>query len=286
MLDLPPLREVIKRHGLSARKSLGQNYILDTALNRRIAVAGGAKDSVVIEIGAGPGGLTRALLYEGAAHIYAIERDRRFLAPLSELAQAADGRLDIIHRDALRVPLSDFAGQGESLRIIANLPFNIAAALLTGWLEEARTVNLAAITILVQEEAAARITARPAAKDYGRLTLFCQWRAESKLLFRVPASCFTPRPQVDARLVQLTPLIRPPYDAPEILLHKIIAAAFGKRRKMLRGALKDLAPRQGLAAWFASAGVLPQARGEDMALADFCSLARTLELLELTENRT
>ena len=227
---LPRLREVIAAHGLSARKGLGQNFLLDLNLTRRIARSGGPlAGSHAVEIGPGPGGLTRALLLEGAMHVTAIERDRRALPALAEIQEAAEGRLTIVEADALRVDYAALA-RGLPLRIVANLPYNIATPLLVSWLSaEPWPPFWASLTLMFQREVAERIVAGPGSKTYGRLAVLTQWRARAKLLFDVPARAFTPQPKVTSSLVRLDP--RP--DAariPVAALEAVTSAAFGQRR--------------------------------------------------------
>jgi 16S rRNA (adenine1518-N6/adenine1519-N6)-dimethyltransferase len=237
---LPPLREVIAAHGLAAKKALGQNFLLDLNLTRRIARAGGPLDGVhVIEVGPGPGGLTRALLLEGAAHVTAIERDRRARPALDELASAADGRLTIVEGDALAVDFAALAS-GRPTCIVANLPYNIATPLLTGWLSaEPWPPWWGSLTLMFQREVAERIVAAPGTKTYGRLAVLAQWRARTEILFGVPSRAFTPPPKVDSAVVRLEPRS----DAaplPVAALEAVTAAAFGQRRKMLRSSLRSL----------------------------------------------
>jgi 16S rRNA (adenine1518-N6/adenine1519-N6)-dimethyltransferase len=269
---LPPLRKVIAAHGLSARKALGQNFLLDLNLTRRIARAGGPlRDSHVVEIGPGPGGLTRALLLEGAAHVTAIERDRRALPALAEIAAAAPGRLSVVEGDAL---LFDYArlGAGPPLRIVANLPYNIATPLLVGWLSAAPWPPFwASLTLMFQREVAERIVATPGSKTYGRLAVLSQWRAEARRLFDVPAAAFTPPPKVTSTLVRFEPRA----DAeplPVAALEAVTAAAFGQRRKMLRSSLKQIwpAPEPVLD----ELGIAPTLRAEDVPVEGFLRLAR------------
>ncbi len=275
---LPPLREVIRAHGLAARKSLGQHFLLDLNLTRRIArAAGGLKDASVIEVGPGPGGLTRALLLEGAARVVAIERDERCVRALAGLTAAYPGRLDILAADALEV---DVPGLARSLpppvKVVANLPYNIATALILAWLKDIGA--FASLTLMLQKEVAARITAKPRSKAYGRLSVACQWRCAAKSLFDVPPRAFVPPPKVTSTVVQLIPRPEPLAPADPAILEAVTAAAFGKRRKMLRSALKEIAAAHGrqAEALLTETGISPQARAEELDVAQFCALARGL----------
>jgi 16S rRNA (adenine1518-N6/adenine1519-N6)-dimethyltransferase len=239
---LPPLRDVIAEHGLAARKALGQNFLLDLNLTRRIARAGGPLAGChIVEVGPGPGGLTRALLMEGAERLTVIERDSRVRPALEAIAAAAPGRLAIVEDDALAFDYAAHA-DGMPLRIVSNLPYNIATPLLTGWISaEPWPPYWASLTLMFQREVAERIAAAPGSKDYGRLAVLCQWRAQAKILFDVPPRAFTPPPKVTSALVRLEP--KP--DAlplPVKAVEAVTAAAFGQRRKMLRSSLRDLWP--------------------------------------------
>jgi 16S rRNA (adenine1518-N6/adenine1519-N6)-dimethyltransferase len=269
---LPPLREVIARHGIAAKRSLGQNFILDLNVTRRIARAAGPLDAgTVIEVGPGPGGLTRALLEEGAAHVVAIERDRRCLAALGELAAAYPGRLELVEGDALKLDPAALAP--ASRRIVANLPYNIATALLLRWLD--RIGDYQSLTLMFQREVAERLVAQPRSPAYGRLSVIVQWLTEPKILFDLPPRAFVPSPKVTSSVVSLTPRATSLAPAEKGALERVTAAAFGQRRKMLRSSLKTLAvPVEPL---FASTGISPTARAEELAVADFCALARALQ---------
>jgi 16S rRNA (adenine1518-N6/adenine1519-N6)-dimethyltransferase len=269
---LPPLREVIARHGIAAKRSLGQNFILDLNVTRRIARAAGPLDAgTVIEVGPGPGGLTRALLEEGAAHVVAIERDRRCLAALGELAAAYPGRLELVEGDALKLDPAALAPAPR--RIVANLPYNIATALLLRWLD--RIGDYQSLTLMFQREVAERLVAQPRSPAYGRLSVIVQWLTEPKILFDLPPRAFVPSPKVTSSVVSLTPRATSLAPAEKGALERVTAAAFGQRRKMLRSSLKTLAvPVEPL---FASTGISPTARAEELAVADFCALARALQ---------
>jgi 16S rRNA (adenine1518-N6/adenine1519-N6)-dimethyltransferase len=269
---LPPLREVIARHGIAAKRSLGQNFILDLNVTRRIARAAGPLDTgTVIEVGPGPGGLTRALLEEGAAHVVAIERDRCCLAALAELAAAFPGRLELVEGDALKVDPAALAPAPR--RIVANLPYNIATALLLRWLD--RIGDYQSLTLMFQREVAERLVATPRSPAYGRLSVIVQWLTEPKILFDLPPRAFVPSPKVTSSVVSLTPRATSLAPAEKGALERVTAAAFGQRRKMLRSSLKTLAvPVEPL---FVSTGISPTARAEELAVADFCALARALQ---------
>ncbi|HYU14112.1 MAG TPA: 16S rRNA (adenine(1518)-N(6)/adenine(1519)-N(6))-dimethyltransferase RsmA [Stellaceae bacterium] len=268
---LPPLREVIARHGIRARRGLGQNFILDLNLTRRIArAASGLDRGSVIEIGPGPGGLTRALLAEGAGHVVAIERDPRCLAALAELAAAFPERLEVIAGDALE--LDPAALVPPPRQIVANLPYNIATALLLRWLD--RIGEYERLTLMFQREVAERLVATPRSPAYGRLSVIVQWLTLPKILFDVPPSAFVPQPKVTSSVVSLVPRSAP-LAAAKASLERVTAAAFGQRRKMLRSTLKTLGlPVEPL---LAAAGVAPTARAEELSVAQFCALARALD---------
>jgi 16S rRNA (adenine1518-N6/adenine1519-N6)-dimethyltransferase len=270
--DLPPLREVIQRHDLRAKKSLGQNFLLDLNLTGRIARAAGPLDGVtVIEIGPGPGGLTRALLAHGAARVVAIERDERAIAALAEIAEHYPGRLDVVAADALTFdPRPRLAG-GRA-RIVANLPYNIATALLVGWLTaEPWPPWFDRLVLMFQREVAERITASPGSKSYGRLSVLAGWRSEASILFDIAPSAFVPAPKVTSSVVELVPRTAPlPCESSR--LQKVTEAAFGQRRKMLRQSLKSLG-RDPLPL-LAAAQIEQTARAEDIPVEGFVALAR------------
>ncbi len=268
--DLPPLSEVIRRFGLGARRSLGQNFLLDMNLTRRIARAAGAlADCDVIEIGPGPGGLTRALLLEGARHVFAVERDARCLPALEELALAFPGRLTVTEGDALKIDPSRLGAKPR--KIVANLPYNIATALLLNWLP--RIAEFAGFTLMFQKEVAQRLAAKPRTKDYGRLSVVTQWLAEVELMFDVSPKAFVPPPKVTSTVVRLAPRKHPlaPCDIED--LERVTAAGFGQRRKMLRQSLKPLGDAAKL---ISAAGVSETARAEELSVEQFCALARAL----------
>ena len=269
VIGLPPLREVIARHGIAARRSLGQNFLLDLNLTARIArAAGPIANADVIEIGPGPGGLTRALLAAGARRVVAIERDPRCLAALAELAAAYPGRLELVAGDALQLDPATLANPPR--KIVANLPYNIATTLLLRWLDRIRAYE--SLTLMFQREVAERLVAVPRSKAYGRLSVIVQWLTEPKLLFDIPPRAFTPPPKVTSTLVALQPRPEPLAPASREALEQVTAAAFGQRRKMLRASLKGL--RVPIEPLMASAGISPTARAEELSVADFCALAR------------
>ncbi|WP_425450074.1 16S rRNA (adenine(1518)-N(6)/adenine(1519)-N(6))-dimethyltransferase RsmA [Virgifigura deserti] len=272
---LPPLREVIARFGLGARKSLGQHFLLDLNLTGRIArAAGDLSRGTIIEIGPGPGGLTRALLQAGASRVIAIERDERCLAALQELAAAYPGRLEPIFGDALGI---DAAALGEPpRRIVANLPYNISTALLLLWLPKAHAFD--SLTLMFQKEVADRLTAHPRTKDYGRLSVLTQWLTETRRLFDIPPRAFTPPPKVTSTVVQLTPRPEPLFPAEIRRLERVTAAAFGQRRKMLRQSLRTLGVD--VAPLLAAAEIPETARAEELSVAQFCAIAQALATAE------
>ena len=266
---LPPLREVIAALGLSARKSLGQNFILDLNLTRRIAAAAGPLDgSTVIEIGPGPGGLTRSLLAEGALRVIAIERDRRCIEALEQIAEAYSGRLEVHEADALKF---DYAKLGAGpCRIVANLPYGIATQLLLGWIRlDAWPPWWDRMVLMFQREVAERIVAKPGSKAYGRLSILAQWRTQPRILFNLPPSAFVPAPKVSSALVEFTPIAAPQPDCSLQVLEAITGAAFGQRRKMLKTSLKQICldPLPVLQ----QAGIEPTARPETLSVGQFGS---------------
>jgi 16S rRNA (adenine1518-N6/adenine1519-N6)-dimethyltransferase len=272
--DLPPLREVIRRHGLVARKSLGQNFLFDLNLTDRIARAAGALAGVtVFEVGPGPGGLTRALLALGAARVIAVERDERAIAALREIAERYPGRLDIVAADALAFDPRSRLNRAPA-RIVANLPYNIATALLVSWVStEPWPPWYDAAILMFQREVAERIVAPHGSKSYGRLSVLVQWRCEARILFDINPSAFVPAPKVTSSLLRIVPRAAPlPCD--RRLLETVTQAAFGQRRKMLRQSLRSLGAD--VATLLATAGLSPTARAEEIPVAGFISLARAL----------
>jgi 16S rRNA (adenine1518-N6/adenine1519-N6)-dimethyltransferase len=269
--DLPPLREVIRRHGLTPKKSLGQNFLFDLNLTTRIARAAEPLENItVVEIGPGPGGLTRALLALGARRVVAIERDQRAIAALEEIAARYPGRLDIVAGDALSVDPRDQLGP-ERARVVANLPYNIATALLVNWLTiEPWPPWYDSLLLMFQREVAERIVAAPGSKSYGRLSVLAGWRTEAKILFDVARSAFVPPPKVTSSIVRLTPR-QEPLSCDSKLLQRVTEAAFGQRRKMLRQSLKTLGVDT--MALLAEAGIEPTARAEEIPVDGFVALA-------------
>ncbi len=271
MADLPPLREVIAKHGLSASKALGQNFLLDEQLLDRIArIPGELTDKAVLEIGPGPGGLTRALLRAGA-RVTAIERDARCLPALAELAEAFPGKLRVIEGDALEVDHA--ALMGEPFAIASNLPYNVGTALFTRWMDgQDWPPAWTSLTLMFQREVADRIVAAPGSGTYGRLAVLAQWRAEAKLAMKVHRSAFTPPPKVMSAVVHVVPAAAPE-DIQAVTLSRITEAAFGQRRKMLRQSLKGVS---GALAAMESLGIAPERRAETLSIAEFVALARAL----------
>jgi 16S rRNA (adenine1518-N6/adenine1519-N6)-dimethyltransferase len=271
--NLPRLSEVIDRYGLSARKSLGQNFLLDLNLTRRIArTAGSLEGFTIIEVGPGPGGLTRALLMEGADKVVAIERDERALPALAEISAAWPGKLTVIHGDALTADWQTIAGQGP-VKIVANLPYNIATPLLTGWLTRHSWPPFwSSLTLMFQKEVARRICAGVGDNAYGRLSIISQWRTDAVKMFDVSPQAFTPPPKVTSSIVHVTPRAGPLVDCDVTVLEKVTAAAFGQRRKMLRSSLKALGGDP--AALIKQAGLEPTMRAEEVDVAGFCRLAK------------
>lgn len=269
--NLPPLREVIAAHGLAAKKSLGQHFLFDANLTRRIARAAGPFDGTVLEIGPGPGGLTRALLAEGAEHIVAIERDQRCIPALQELASSYPGKLRIIEGDALAFDEATLL-HSSKVRVAANLPYNVGTALLVKWLTaESWPPFWTSLTLMFQREVAERIVAPKGGKAYGRLSVITQWRARAKILFDVSRSAFVPPPKVTSSIVRLEPIAAPEPRANVRDLEAVTAAAFGQRRKMLRQSLRALTPDP--EPLIRAAGLDPTARAETLSPQDFARLA-------------
>ena len=269
---LPPLREVIERHGLQAKKSLGQNFLLDLNLTGKIArTAGDLSQTTVIEVGPGPGGLTRALLMHGAKRVVAIERDERCLAALAEIADHYPGRLETIPGDALKTDFAALAGSGP-VSIVANLPYNIGTELLVRWLTVSEWPPFyASMTLMFQREVAERIVAKPGADAYGRLGVLAGWRTEARIVFDVPPQAFTPPPKVTSSVVHLTPRLTPlPADVKK--LGRVTEAAFGQRRKMLRQSLKSLGGERLLEA----VGIDGTRRAETLSIEEFVRLTNAV----------
>ncbi len=270
--DLPPLREVIRRHGLTPKKSLGQNFLFDLNLTARIARAAEPLENItVVEIGPGPGGLTRALLALGARRVVAIERDQRATAALEEISARYPGRLEIVAGDALSTDPREYLGP-ERARVVANLPYNIATALLVNWLTaEPWPPWYDSLLLMFQREVAERIAAAPGSKSYGRLSVLAGWRTEAKILFDVARSAFVPPPKVTSSVVRLTPR-QVPLACDSAVLQRVTEAAFGQRRKMLRQSLKTLGVDA--IALLTEAGIEPTARAEEIPVEGFVALAR------------
>ncbi len=272
---LPPLREVIAAHGLRARKSLGQNFLLDLNLTAKIArQAGDLTDCDVLEVGPGPGGLTRGLLAEGARHVLAVEKDARCLTALAEIAAAYPGRLTVVEGDAMEIDA--LARLAPPVRIVANLPYNVGTELLVRWLTpKVWPPAWESLTLMFQREVAQRIVAQPGSKAYGRLAILAQWRCDARLVMDLPPEAFTPPPKVRSAVVHLTALPAPRFPADAAMLSKVVAAAFNQRRKMLRAALRGLAPD--IEEMLTAAGIPPTARAEEIGIEGFCRLARLLQ---------
>jgi len=276
--NLPPLRQVIAAHGLAAKKSLGQNFLLDLNLTRRIARAANVEGAAVYEVGPGPGGLTRALLAEGAARVIAVEADARCVEALAPLARACPGRLAVVPADALAVDEAELLrrhGVAGGIRVVANLPYNIGTALLVKWLScKSWPPFWTSLTLMFQREVAERIVAVPGGKAYGRLSVLAQWRARPRILFDVSPGAFVPPPKVVSSVVRLEPIAEPVAPARLDDLEAVTAAAFGQRRKMLRQSLKTLTPHAD--DLLREAGIAPTERAERLTVAEFAALARAL----------
>ncbi len=272
---LPPLREVIANHQLSARKSLGQNFLLDLNLTAKIArQAGDLTGCDVLEIGPGPGGLTRGLLSEGARKVLAIEKDSRCLPALEEIAAAYPGQLEIVNGDALEIdPLAHLI---PPVRVAANLPYNVGTELLVRWLTPKEWPPFwQSLTLMFQREVAERIVAQPGSKAYGRLAILSQWRADAKIVLSLPPGAFTPPPKVSSAVVHLDALPAPRFEADAATLSRVVAAGFNQRRKMLRASLKGVA--RDIEDHLVAAGITPTERAEQVSLEAFCALARSIK---------
>tara|TARA_R110002020_G_scaffold134530_54_gene300563 strand:- start:3303 stop:4142 length:840 start_codon:yes stop_codon:yes gene_type:complete len=271
---LPPLRAVIAEHGLSARKSLGQNFLLDLNLTAKIArQAGPLAESDILEIGPGPGGLTRGLLSEGARRVVAVEKDSRCIPALQQIAEAYPGRLEIVEGDALALDVK--ALLTPPIRVAANLPYNIGTELLVRWLTPPEWPPYwESLTLMFQREVAERIVAKPGSKAYGRLALLAQWRSTARIALVLPPEAFTPPPKISSAVVHLEALPEPRFPADPAVLSRTVAAAFNQRRKMLRASLKGLAPD--IEDRLLASGIKPTERAEQVSLEQFCTLARNL----------
>lgn len=272
---LPPLRDVIRDYDLAAKKSLGQNFLLDLNLTAKIArMAGDLTKCDILEVGPGPGGLTRGLLAEGARHILAIEKDPRCIKALQDIADAHPGRLDILNADALQVDVA--ALLTPPIRVVANLPYNIGTELLIRWLSPDHWPPFwDSLTLMFQKEVAERIVAKPRTDHYGRLALLVGWRADAKIVMHLPPEAFTPAPKVHSAVVHLTRLLAPRFPADGATLSRITAMAFNQRRKMLRSSLKGLHPQ--IEDILTSVGIAPTARAEEIGLEQFCALSRAIK---------
>ena len=273
MIDsLPPLREVIAKHDLQPKKSLGQNFLLDLNLTAKIArQAGNLTGCDVLEIGPGPGGLTRGLLAEGARRVLAVEKDARCLPALQEIADTYPERLQLINADALELDVLQHLT--PPIRVVANLPYNVGTELLVRWLTpKIWPPYWDSLTLMFQKEVAQRIVAKPGSKSYGRLAILSQWRCDARLVMTLPPEAFTPPPKVHSAVVHLTRLDAPRYEADGAILNRVVAAGFNQRRKMLRSSLKVVSPD--IEAHLIAAGIKPTERAEQVSLEGFCALAR------------
>ena len=275
MEKLPPLRDVISKHELRAKKSLGQNFLLDLNLTSKIArFAGNLEQSDVLEIGPGPGGLTRSLLNQGARKVVAIEKDTRCIAALMEIQNLFPGRLEILQGDALSTEVRN--NLTEPVRIIANLPYNIGTELLVRWLNATTWPSFwQSMTLMFQKEVANRIVASPGSKAYGRLSVMSQWRCNAKIAFNIPSTAFIPSPKVESTLVHFDALKEPRFPAEVNKLEFVVSKAFNQRRKMLRGALKD--HFENVEEGLLTIGVLPTKRAENVTIKEFCAMSQILE---------
>ena len=273
---LPPIRDLISRHKLSAIKSLGQNFILDLNLTSKIArQAGELTNFDVLEIGAGPGGLTRGILAEGARHIVAIEKDKRCISILEEIAEAHPGRLTVVKADALS--MSPVELLKSPIKVISNLPYNVGTELFTRWLTTEKWPPFwSSLTLMFQKEVAQRITAKVGSKAYGRLAIMSQWRTDAKIVMALPASSFIPPPKVSSCVVNITALNVPRYCADQKTLELTVARAFNQRRKMLRSSLKGFTAN--IEKKLEESGINPSERAERVTLEQFCSLARKIKI--------
>ncbi|TQS73023.1 16S rRNA (adenine(1518)-N(6)/adenine(1519)-N(6))-dimethyltransferase RsmA [Rhodobacteraceae bacterium] len=271
---LPPLREVIRDHDLVAKKQLGQNFLLDLNLTAKIArAAGDLAGHDILEVGPGPGGLTRGLLAEGARKVLAIEKDPRCMAALGEIARHYPGRLEVINGDALDVDISQHLR--APYKIAANLPYNVGTELLVRWLTPKEwPPQWDSLTLMFQREVAERIVAQPGDKHYGRLAILAQWRAQARIVMSLPPEAFTPAPKVHSAVVHLKALPAPRYSADPAILSRVVAAGFNQRRKMLRASLKSVAPD--IEAKLEAAGIAPTERAERITIEGFCKLARVI----------
>ncbi len=277
--NLPPLREVISQYDLAAKKSLGQNFLLDLNLTSRIARSGGPLDQgTIFEVGPGPGGLTRGLLMEGANHVIALEKDQRCIKALEDVTRAYDGKLEVLDQDALKADLTQLGAAPR--RVVANLPYNISTVLLLNWLKQlaADPTAFASLTLMFQKEVVDRLTAKPRTKSYGRLTIMTQWLCETSALFDIPPRAFIPPPKITSTVARLEPRQKPLAEADVYDLEKVTESAFGQRRKMLRQSLKNLGVDT--AQLITLANVKETARAEELSIEEFCALARAYNSLK------
>ena len=274
MEKLPPLKDVISRHKISAKKSLGQNFLLDLNLTSKIArYASNLEQSDVLEIGPGPGGLTRSLLNEGARKVVAIEKDTRCIAALKEVQKQFSGKLIIVQGDALSTEVRQYLT--HPVQIIANLPYNIGTELLVRWLNSTTWPSFwQSMTLMFQKEVANRIVASPGSKSYGRLSVMAQWRCNTKIAFNIPATAFTPPPKVESSIVHFEALKEPRFPAEVNKLEFVVSKAFNQRRKMLRGALKG--HFKNVEEGLLTIGVVPTKRAENVTIQEFCLMAQIL----------
>jgi 16S rRNA (adenine1518-N6/adenine1519-N6)-dimethyltransferase len=272
---LPPLREVIRAHDLVAKRQLGQNFLLDLNLTAKIArMAGDLSACDVLEVGPGPGGLTRGLLAEGARRVLVVEKDPRCVPALEEIAAACPGRLEILQGDALEIDVA--SRLTAPIRVVSNLPYNVGTELLIRWLSPAVWPPFwTSLTLMFQREVAERIVAKPRGDHYGRLALLAQWRADAKIVMHLPPEAFTPAPKVHSAVVHLTRLDAPRFPADAAVLSRITAMAFNQRRKMLRSSLKGLGGD--IEALMEGVGIAPTQRAEEIGLEQFCALARAVK---------
>lgn len=274
MDNLPPLKDVISKYEIRAKKSLGQNFLLDLNLTSKIArYAGDLKQSDVLEIGPGPGGLTRSLLNEGARQVVSIEKDKRCIAALEEIQSLFPGRLKLLQGDALSMNVMQYFT--DPIKIIANLPYNIGTELLVRWLNSKNWPSFwQSMTLMFQKEVANRIVARPGSKAYGRLSVMSQWRCNTKIAFNIPATAFTPPPKVESAVVHFEALNEPKFPAEVDKLEFVVSKAFNQRRKMLRGALKG--HFKNVEEGLFSIGVLPTKRAENITIKEYCAMSQIL----------
>ena len=274
MDNLPPLKDVISKYEIRAKKSLGQNFLLDLNLTSKIArYAGDLKQSDVLEIGPGPGGLTRSLLNEGARQVVSIEKDKRCIAALEEIQSLFPGRLKLLQGDALSMNVTQYFT--DPIKIIANLPYNIGTELLVRWLNSKNWPSFwQSMTLMFQKEVANRIVAHPGSKAYGRLSVMSQWRCNTKIAFNIPATAFTPPPKVESAVVHFEALNEPKFPAEVDKLEFVVSKAFNQRRKMLRGALKG--HFKNVEEGLFSIGVLPTKRAENITIKEYCAMSQIL----------